>query len=389
MRNIFVLLALTLAIHNPAQAASPDAPNVAETRTEWVVQPAEGMDALLLIGAIGGDVLQAPIFSETIGFLRENLSAEGLAAIDEIDFQMRQTRGQLTGPTLALIFSAGPVATLDDVIASTLDPDGRLRPGLEQSPNWDEDRYASIVAAMPTIHTALTALRDVGYERWYAATNRPPIAAGIERIAADVSLYDIIPEQARLLGRELDPRIEILVVRFNQPYGIRILGQRFIAFYEWEADTQLRVAAHEIFHPPFDLDDDSLWALMSDLEADPWMVSIVEDHDPAFGYNSFQGVINEGATQALDQIVSDRLGFGRDPGRRWQHADGGMHLFAAALYHALIEDGFDDSGGVFEDWFRSALERGVLSPSEVQRRAAEIVGQDAVNRWGPDRENAE
>ncbi|GJL96283.1 MAG: hypothetical protein DHS20C06_01000 [Hyphobacterium sp.] len=389
MRNILVPLAVLLASHGSALARTEDAAALTETRTDWVVQPAEGMDALLLIGAIGGDVLQAPIFSETISFLRENLSPEGLAAIDEIDFQMRQTRGQLTGPTLALIFSAGPVATLDDVMISALDPDGRLRPGLEQSPNWNADRYASIVEAMPIIHTALTALRDVGYERWYASTNRPPVAAGIERIAAAVSQYDIIPEQARLLGRDLDPRIDILVVRFNQPYGIRILGQRFIAFYEWEAATQLRVAAHEIFHPPFDLEDDSLWTLMSDLEADPWMASIVEDHDPAFGYNSFQGVINEGATQALDQIVSDRLGFGRDPARRWQHADGGMHLFAAALYHALIEDDFDDTGGVFEDWFRSALERGVLSPSEVQRRAAAIVGQDSVNLWGPDRAGSE
>jgi len=383
MRNIVLVLAL--AVCAPANAFGLQETDSIEIQTEWVVQPAEGMDALLLIGAIGGDVLQGPIFSETIGFLRENISPEGLAAIDEIDFQMRQTRGQLTGPRLALIFSAGPVATLDDVIASAADPDGRLRPGLEQSTYWDEERYDSIVLAMPTIHTALTALRDVGYERWYASTNRPPIAAGIERIAAEVSPVDVIPEQARLLGRDLDPRIEILVVRFNQPYGIRILGQRFIAFYEWEADTQLRVAAHEIFHPPFDIEDESLWSLMSDLETDPWMVSIVEDHDPGFGYNSFQGVINEGATQALDQIVADRLGFARDPSRRWQHADGGMHLFAAALYHALIEDGFDESGGVFEDWFRTALEADRLSPSEVQRRAAAIVGWEAVNAWGPDR----
>lgn len=360
---------------------------VAETRmtTEWVVRPAAGMDALLLIGAVGGDVLQAHHYSETIDFLRENLSPEGVAAIYEIDHAFRQERGLLTGPTLALLFSAGPIDTLADVIASAADFETRLVPRIENSPYWSEQRRQFVAEIMPAIHTALTALDEVGYDAWYARTNMPPIEEGIERISASVSVHDVIPEQARLLGRELNPRIEIIVVRFAQPYGIRILGQRSVAFYEWEADTQLRVAAHEIFHPPFDIHDDGMWSLLADLEADPWMASIVEDHDPGFGYNSFQGVINEGTTQALDQIVSERLGFARDPARRWQHADGGMHMFAAAVYQAMKDDGFDRTGGVFSDWLRSALERGLLSPEETRRRAAEIVGQETVDQWGPHR----
>lgn len=375
------ILLIVAALLWPAAACAEET----ETRTEWVVSSAEGMDALLLIGAVGGDVLQAGIYDETIAFLRENLSEEGLAAIDRIDRELRQERSLLTGPALALVFSAGSIATLEDVIASAADPDARLRPGLEASSNWDEDRYAQITVLMPTVHTALLALRDVGYEHWYAATNRPPIEAGIARIASEVAAYDVIAEQSRLLGRPLDPEIEIVVVRFNQPYGIRIIGQRFVAFYEWEAETQLRVAAHEIFHPPFDTDDPELLDLLSDLEADPWMQSIVNDHDPAFGYNSFMGVINEASAQALDQIVSARLGFARDPGTRWRHHDGGMHMFAAAAWHAMVEDGFADSGGVYADWLKSALRRGLLSPSEVRRRAAEVAGEDAVNQWGPHR----
>lgn len=387
MRILLTVLAILWPVAACAQETgigTPETP-ASETRTEWVVTSAEGMDALLLIGAVGGDVMQADRYSETIAFLRANISEEGLAAIDEIDRQLRQERSLLTGPALALAFSAGPIATLEDVIATAADPETRLRPGLEASPYWDADRYAQIVALMPTVHKALLALREVGYQRWYASTNLPPIEAGIARIAGEVEPYDVIAEQARLLGRPLDPEIEIVVVRFNQPYGIRIIGQRFVAFYEWPAETQLRVAAHEIFHPPFDTDDAELLELLSELEADPWMQSIVNDHDPAFGYNSFMGVINEGSTQALDQIVSSRLGFARDPGSRWQHADGGMHMFAAAAWHAMVEDGFAETGGVYSDWLKSALRRGLLSPSEVRRRAAEVVGEETVNQWGPHR----
>lgn len=92
-------------------------------------------------------------------------------------------------------------------------------------------------------------------------------------------------------------------------------------------------------------------------------------------------MVNEDSTQALDQIVAERLGFARDPALRWQHSDDGMHMLAAALYHAMKEDGFDQRGGRYHDWLVSALDRGLLTPEDVRRRAAEIVGQAAVDKW--------
>jgi hypothetical protein len=353
--------------------------------TEWTVTRAEGMDAILLIGAAGGDIMQADIYPGEIAWVRETVSPEGLAAIDAIDQRLRQEIGVLSGPSMAYFFSANDVATIEDVIASARDPRGRLMPGLLTSPHWDADRFEAAVQLMPTILTAFEALRDAGFSDWYAEHFADSVEAGIARNLEAVSPYDLIPEQANLLGRELDPQIEILIANFSQPYGIRIMGQRFIAYQEWEPAIQLRVAAHEIFHPPFDIHDGELADLLGALEADPWMVSIVEDHDPAFGYNTFRGVINEGSTQALDQIVADRLGFARDPAQRWRHADGGMHMFAAAAYHAMVEDGFADTGGHYGDWLKSALERGLLSPEDTRRRAAEIVGWDTVNQWGLDR----
>ncbi|WP_420430666.1 hypothetical protein [Hyphobacterium sp.] len=353
--------------------------------TQWRVTRAEGMDAVLLVGAAGGDIMQADIYPEEIAWVRENVSAEGLAAIDAIDQRLRQGIGVLSGPSMAYFFSANDVETIEDVIASARDPRERLMPMLMTSPHWDPDRFDAAVQLMPTIQIAFEALRDAGYSEWYAENFAADVEAGIATNLAAVSPYDLIPEQASLLGRELDPDIEILVANFSRPYGIRIMGQRFVAWHGWEPAIQLRVAAHEIFHPPFDPNDAELMELLSELETDPWMISIVEDHDPGFGYRTFSGVINEGSTQALDQIVADRLGFARAPGDRWRHADGGMHMFAAAAYHAMIEDGFAEIGGNYSDWLKSALRRGLLSPAETRRRAAEIVGWEAVNQWGPER----
>lgn len=377
-----LLCAAALLGVTPAAVMAQDAPpESAETVTQWRVRAAPGMDALLMLGAASGDILQAEYYGETIEFLRAEMSPEGLAALDRLDQAMRVERGILTGPSFAYFFSAGPLDSIDDVIASAADPDRYLRPGLEGSPHWDEERYEGAMSLMPDVLIALRALKDVGFEDWYTAQMMPIIEAAIADNLAAVSGHDVIPEQARLLGRELDPGIEILIVRFAQPYGIRITGQRFVAYHGWEGAIQLRVAAHEIFHPPFDIRDDGLWSRLAELEADPWMVSIVENHDPAFGYNTFRGVVNEDSTQALDQIVAERLGFARDPAHRWSHSDGGMHMFAAALYHAMKEDGFDERGGTYSDWLKSALDRGMLTPDEVRRRAAEIVSPDAVQHW--------
>jgi hypothetical protein len=58
-----------------------------------------------------------------------------------------------------------------------------------------------------------------------------------------------------------------------------------------------------------------------------------------------------------------------------------MHMVAAALYHAIKDDGFDERGGVYADWLNDVLARGLLTPDEVRRRAREVVGEEAVAKW--------
>ncbi len=351
--------------------------------THWHVTSSSGFDALLLIGAAAGDVMQQELHPDEIQWLTGLLSVDGRAALDLLDRTLRGS-GLLTGPTLVLMFSAGPTDSLDDVIASAADPGGRLLPVLDRSPYRSGEGLPApdqLAALFPAVLTVLRELQAAGFEEWWADRFRPAIEAAVARNRDALTPYDVIPEQARLLGRELEPRIDVVITQFAKPYGIRVLGQRFIAHHEYEPAIQLRTAAHEIFHPPFDRADAELWRRFEVLGADPWMVSIVDNHDPKYGYNSFHGIVDEDSTQALDQLVSERIGVARDPATRWADADGGMHLLAAALYDAMKEDGFAERGGVYSSWLAGALDRGLLTPDEVRRRAAAVVGDDAVARW--------
>lgn len=352
----------------------------------WDVVSSTGLDAVLLLGAAAGDVMQAEIYPDEIGWVRERLSAPGLAALAELDQAMRVEGGHLIGPTLAYIFSAAPASTLADVITSAVELRERLYDELVASPSWSDagmPTWERILELFPAVLTVLRDLEAADFEAWWTASFRQAIADSIPRNVEALEPYDVIIEQAKLLGIDLEPRIEVVIIQFAQPYGIRVVGQRFIAHHSYDPAVQLRNAAHEIFHPPFDMSDSALWDRLRELRSDPWMDSIVTNHDPKFGYNSFESIVNEDSTQALDQIVSERLGFAHDRVRRWGTFDGGMHLLAAALFDAMVEDGFAESGGVYGAWLAGALDRGLLTPAEVRRRAAAIAGEEAVARWRP------
>ncbi|WP_370336094.1 hypothetical protein [Parvularcula marina] len=379
-RRSGIALVLTIIL-GACATVPPSTDKVEQEQTQWVVSTSPGLDALLLIGVISGDVLQAPYYAETIGFLREKMPPESVAALDRIDQNLRVEKKRLTGPTLVNFFSAGPTDTLDDVLRSARDPETYLKPGLMAEADWSERNYAAALQIMPDIALALEGLKEVGLEEFYAKDTLPRLNEAIAAIEPAVSGYDLIPYHELYLGRDLDPEIELIVVRFAHPYGIRIKGQRFLAVYHLDPDTHLHVAAHEIFHPPFDRQDKELLEKLKPLEEDPWIISIVENRNPAFGYNSFMGLIDEDSTQALDQLLAEHFDFAAEPGPRWSSRDDGMHLLAAALYHAMKEDGFAQTGGVYADWFKSALDRGLLTPEEVRRRAAEVAGQEAVQKW--------
>jgi hypothetical protein len=326
------------------------------SETQWVFNSAEGLDALLLIGAAAGDELQAEHYAKHIAEFRGNLSPEALEMLDALGAQFRD-EGTLFGPFLVLIFTGTDFLTLEDILVSARDPEALLRPSWETTPYWDEVDWPRYRGIMPGLVLILEEMQASNFSSKWNEQVLPYIVDTIARLEQDITCYDVLPVQAQLLGRTLEPEIELVVAQYTLPYGIRVQGQRFLAHHTYPSDAFLRTAGHEIFHPPFDFEDQDLLRLLEPLQNDPWMISIVEDHDPAVGYNSFRGVVDEDSTEALDQLLATRLGIAVEPGHRWRYEGGGMHMLAAALFHAMTEEGFIDSGSNYSDWLKSALER--------------------------------
>jgi len=72
--------------------------------------------------------------------------------------------------------------------------------------------------------------------------------------------------------------------------------------------------------------------------------------------------------QALEQIVSEQFGVGRDAQEYWKEQDGGMHVLAAVIYtnyKAALEHGPKS----YSEWFVHAVEDGELRGDELQAAA--------------------
>ncbi len=62
-------------------------------------------------------------------------------------------------------------------------------------------------------------------------------------------------------------------------------------------------------------------AALGVLSKDPLITRIVRDHDPRWGYTTLEGLLNEDLCQALDQLISEALGVGRNPADRCRQSN--------------------------------------------------------------------
>jgi hypothetical protein len=363
-----------------AAAASTPLPAIARqpVRTRWRIRGSEGFDALCFLGPLSGKPFYTRYYEAELAQFR--LDEPSQAALTRLQAAADARKG-LLAPGLCTLFSGGPDATLGELVASCDAPEARLLAPYRASPYWSEETWRAFVAEAPEIRTVLTGLQRSGFpefrRRFVSAQLETRVAALGERLAG----VDVIAEQERLLGRALESGVEIILLWFSKPHGVRVQGQRFLSHVSYSDELIIRTAAHEILHPPFPMDGPAARLAMQIIAQDPLFQRILAEHDPAFGYNSYEGIVNEDTVQALDQIISERLAVARDPAERWRKADDGMHVLAAGLYGLLKADGFDRRGGNIEAWLLAAARRGRLAPAVLHPAAAAVLKTPADQLW--------
>lgn len=352
-----------------AQPASP-------TATRWHINHSQGLDALAFLGPLSGKPFYARFYADELRSFEPRLSAEARQALAALTTDA-DTRGQLLWPWLALVVSGAGTDTIDDLLLSLDQADTRLRPPLQASPYWDADDWQHFLAARPALQTVLLGLQRAGFATFHASgldSGNP------QRAAAVLAPLDIVAAQQRLLARTLPTEIRITLLRFCKPHGVKVQGPHFLAHVDSPPAVLVLTAAHELLHPPIDMQGDTAHGLLAELGRDPLLARIVAEKPRDSGYNSLEGLVEEDIVQALDQIIQEGVGFGRPPAQRWTQADDGIHVLAAALYGLLKADGLHRAGAI-EPWLQDAVRRGRLAPGAWHAAAATVLQRPADRLW--------
>lgn len=371
-RRALIASPLILILPGPALAQA--------SRTRWTVQASEGLDAIAFLGPLSGKPFYARYYEAELAAFKPRLSPQVLETLAALHAQA-DAAGGLLWPNLALIFSGGPTGALDDLLVSLDKAQSVLKPPFQASVYWDVADWDRFVADTPRLRLVLTGLRDAGFAQFRREHAQAATAKRTAELNALLPGLDIVAEQERLLGRRLDPGVEIDLSWFCRPHGVRIQGQRFLSHVKASDSIVVMTAAHEIMHPPFDMQGQAAQACYAVLGQDPLLTKILAEKDKATGYNDLEGVLNEDTVQALDQIVQERLGYGKPPAERWTKNDQGMHVLAAGLYGLLKADGYDRTGGNIEAWMLGAAGSGKLAPESLHASAAKVLGKPIDQLW--------
>lgn len=369
--------ALTAAAIHPAVAAdTPSKP----LRTVWNVRSSEGFDAIGFLGPLSGDDFYARYYTKEVATFAPRLPKGTIERIKALKDGASAKDIMLT-PFLDVIFSSGQDADIATVIAAIDNAETRLKPPFAASPYWDEKEWAWFMSARTELRALIMALDAAGFPAFRKDLFASVEATRLPALRTMFAKYDVIAEQERMTGRAFDPRIDVVVLHFSKPHGIKVQGQQFLAAADYEDDTWVFVAAHEMMHPPIPMDGAVAKKAIALIEADPVLTRAIKEHDPRFGYTTAEGVLNEDLVQALDQMICERLGVAKPPARRWTRADDGMHILAAGLYGLLMRDGYPARGGNIEAWLNAAIDKGWLAPASLHASAAAVLGRPADRLW--------
>lgn len=380
-RREFIAAALAAAaapaIASPSSRADP-------ARTRWEIGGSEGLDALCFLSPLSGDDFYARHYRAEVAAFAPRLPGAALDRIRQAKAAAAK-RKALLSPALCLYFSAGPTDSLAGLLALIDAAETRLKPPLQASPYWDEAAWDAFNVSLPQLRSILVSLQEADFPGFRRDLLGQRLDDRIAALRTRLATLDVVAEQERLLGRRLDPTIRVTLLHFSKPHGIKVLGQHFLTHHDYPDEAVVRNAAHEMLHPPVDMTGPTARAALSVLERDSLLQRIVTEHNPAFGYNSLRGLFDEDLAQALEQIVSERVGVARSPRDRWK-ADDGMHVLAAGLYGLLKADGYDRTGGVIESWLADATANGRLAPASLHPAAAVVLERPASGLWPVPRE---
>lgn len=361
---VFLVLLCNQAL--PAGVLRPAAFS-ADTKTRWNVEPSFVLDTVCFLNVLTGDPFYLDYYKDEYAKFQPRITPGARDALADLKRKVKDEKGGIISAFLALNFSVTDDKTLDDMLRTVKDS-SKMKARLQKTVYYSEDDWKLYESVREDLKQILTFLKDIRFDQYWKENAFPKINKKIAEIRPSLPKYDVVGEVERLLGSDLQTdQITVNVLFYSQPHGIRVTGLRFLTDQEYPFEIVLRNAVHEPMHPPFDLKNDK--ELKEDLDllkGDDFLMDKVNKHDKSFGYNSFDGFVEEDCVQALEQIICEKFGVAVDARTRWKENDDGMHVFAIALYSLMKAENFNGEKEKFRGFLIRNIKNGDLAPGKIK-----------------------
>ncbi len=367
MRRLIVLLYLLAFCAAETVLASPAPESAAafHKTTDWELKPSLKYDALCLLNALSGDPYYLEYYRAEYEHFHPLFTAEENSAFEQLKHVIKYQGNDIISAKLALYYSVVDDETIPEMIRTAHDSSA-MKIGLQKTEYWSDEGWKNYEEAQPALEAALKALHRVGFAGYWEQTAKPKIEKRIAELAPELPKYNIVPVIERILGFPLpSDRVTVYLLAYSEPHGIRISGLRFLTHVSYPFEIVLHNAIHESMHPPYDANEPAVREAIELLGHDPVIVDKVKNHDPSFGYNTAPGYIEEDSVQALEEIVSEKFGVGRNARDYWKEQDGGMHVLATAIYVEYKQE-LASTGQPYGKWFVAAVKYGDLRGTKLQ-----------------------
>jgi hypothetical protein len=344
------------------------------TSTDWQLKASLKYDTLCLLNALSGDPYYLDYYRAEYNHFHALFTPEEQAAFAQLKQVIKDDGHGIISAKLALYYSVVDDETLPEMIRTAHDS-AAMEAALRKTTYWSADDWQNYQAARPALEAALRALDRVGFPAYWAKNAKARIEKRIAEISPELPKYNIIPVIESYLGFPLPSQtITIYLLAYSEPHGIRITGLRFLTHVSYPFSIVLHNAIHEPMHPPYHADDPKVREAIDLLGHDPLVLDKVQHHDPSFGYNTTAGYIEEDSVQALEQLVSEKFGVGRDACQYWRKQDGGIHVLAVAIY-TDYKQASSQNPQSYSQWFVRAVQDGQLRGGNLQKTVQSFFSQ--------------
>lgn len=335
------------------------------TQTNWHIVPSFAFDTLCLLNTLTGDEFYREFYPDVYQHFLPLLTPPAQTALANLKRKVKDESGGIISAMLCLYFSAVEISTLDDLL-SVLDDPTTLKNNFSQTPYYDPQEWQLFESIGGDLRVVLNFLKAINLEQYWHENNLPNIQTQIARIEPLLPGYNVVEIVEKHLGFALaSDIITVYLLSFTQPHGIKIVGTAFLTDAAWPFKIVVRNAVHEMMHPPYTLDDELKTALES-LKSDEFLMDKILNHNPVWGYNSFEGYVEENCVRALDQYINEKFQIASDSVERWRTNDDGMHVLAAVLHDKMKQANFPQGDESFRSFLLNLLRSGGLEPIKQQ-----------------------